>query len=73
MVIIYTTLIEAQALSFRLNDCKSPKDQIYTEPVVSSDGTKFAVQVLEEHESHLTQAERDSLEELPADFYDDQL
>ena len=73
MVIIYNTLTEAQALSFRLSGCKSVNDTDYTRPITNKTGDSFAVQVLSVDHEHLTAEEQSSLMDLPADWFNNSI
>jgi len=70
MVLIYTDLIHAQALCYRLSPCKGSKDQDYSIPIENKTSDKYAVQVLDQHHSELTETEQSNLVELPADWFD---
>ena len=71
MVIIYENKTEAEALCFRMLCCKSESDENYTSPIEKSTGDKWAVQINESDENMLTQDEGESLQNLPADWFDE--
>lgn len=69
MVIIYNTLLEAQTLCDKMQNCKAESDKNYCVPMKKYNQDLWAVQILNKDLSHLTADEFSNREELPSDWF----